>query len=150
MRVETCGKCIHVWKTILVPWNIVEIIYNEIVSMLHKSFLWHLLLRETNVSKVQCPIFNDVWNVFTARKAWDYSHVSKSYVIFLFHSKTKNDFMLKNSWEWKDNQCQYWMKLPHPDWIGHNHVVTMDLGIPESLIRVIVTWSIHHIFWCCM
>jgi hypothetical protein len=40
-----------------------------------------LLLGETKVSGVQCPIFNDVGNVFTARRAWDCAHVSESSVL---------------------------------------------------------------------
>ncbi len=69
MSVETCCNVFMFEKKNLLPWNIVKIIYNEIVSMLHRPFLWHLLLGETKVFRVQCPIFTDVWNVFTTRKA---------------------------------------------------------------------------------
>jgi hypothetical protein len=152
MRIETCGRCIQVWKSILLPWNTVGIVYNEIVSMLHRSFLWHyiqsLLLGETKVSRVQCPIFNDVWNVFTARRAWHCSHVSESYVLPSAPFKNKKWLHTENSWEWKDNQCLYWMKLPNPSSVAHNHAVTTYLGIPESLIGATVTSSIHHILWC--
>ncbi len=37
----------------------------------------------------------------------------------------------------------------NPGSVAHNHAVTMDLGIPESLIGATVTSSIHHILWCC-
>ncbi len=51
--------------------------------------------------------------MFSLQGGLETVHMFQSLMCFLlFHSKTKNDFTLKNSWEWKDNQCLYWMKLP--------------------------------------
>ncbi len=87
--------------------------------------------------------------MFSLQGGLDTVHMFQSLMFFLLlHSKTKNDFMLKNSWEWKDNHCLYWMKLPNPGSVAHNHAVTMDLGTPEPLIGATVTSSIHHILWC--
>jgi hypothetical protein len=121
--------------------------------MLHRSFLWHyiqsLLLGETKVSSCNV-LYLMMCGMFSLQGGLETVHMFQSLMFFLLlHSKTKNDFTLKNSWEWKDNQCLYWMKLPNPGSVAPQPCSHNGFGNTRITIGATVTSSIHHILWCC-